>query len=130
MNSFDEERIKQVLNAPDSEFDNEISQELCGVIYSLGRDACNEEEFDYALNILLNLCERKNACVKSQAILGISLLSLNTEFNRKLDRAIIEPIILREYQNARLPDIRGRISDAAEDLNFALGWNIALEGGL
>lgn len=126
MNNFDKEKIEQIINLSDSESDNDIPQELYGVIYSLGRDAENEEEFDYALDLLLRLCERKNARVRSQAILGISLLSLNAEFNRKLNRATIEPIIIREWKNAVGDDIRGAIAVAADDINLALGWYIPL----
>lgn len=126
MNNFDKEKIEQIINLPNSEFDDDIPQELYGVIYSLGRDAENEEEFDYALALLLELCGRKNARVRSQAILGISLLSLNTQFNHKLDRATIESIIMREWKSAENSAIRSTIADAADDINFTLGWDISL----
>lgn len=126
MNNFDREKIQQIINLPDSEFDDDIPQELYGVIYSLGRDAENEEEFDYALALLLELCDRKNVRVRSQAILGISLLSLNTQFNHKLDREIIESIIMCEWKSTENSVIRSAIADAAYDINFALGWDISL----
>lgn len=126
MNNFDKEKIEQIINLPDSELDDDIPQELYGVIYSLGRDAENEEEFDYALTLLLELCNRKNLRVRSQAILGISLLSLNTQFNYKLDRETIESIIMREWENAENSDICSTIAVAEDDINFALGWDISL----
>lgn len=122
MNHFDEKEIKRIMEMPDSEADEKIPAELSGIIYCLGRDAESGDEFSYAYSLLLELCRRKNARVRAQAILGLSLLAV---FHRKLERKVVEPIILQEWA-AAAPENKHMIQDAVDDINFALGWNLKL----
>lgn len=122
MNNFHTDQIAEILNYPDPAHDDEIPQQVFDVIYSLGRDAENEEEFLYAYNLLLELCKRKSHRVCAYAILGLSLLALNQE-SGLLNRDEIVPIIMRE-----LPENKGLaqswILDAIDDFNQLLHWKI------
>ncbi len=121
MNGFNTREIEQILGFPDIEPDKEIPQEIFGVIYSLGRDAENEEEAEYAYQHLLSLCNRRNAGVRAYAILGLSLLATK----RGPDKEVLEPIIMREWK-MRTGKTAGTLRDAVDDLNYFLGWNIQL----
>ena len=121
MNNFKTVEMEQIINTPDYADDELISSELFGVIYSLGRDAESEEEYQYALNLLLSLCDRKAPRVRAYAILGISLLAMNHGY--LLERERIEPIIKNEYEAAN-EENKPTIQDAIRDINYALKWNI------
>ena len=45
------------------------------MIFSLGRDAENEEELDYALSMLFLIFNRDNESVKAEVIQAFSLIS-------------------------------------------------------
>lgn len=121
MNDFHVEEIAAILEYSDTEDNSRIPQEVFDVIYSLGRDAGNEEEFQYAYRILLMLCKRKNRYVRAYAILGLSLLA----GSGTMQRDIIIPIILRELQAADGWS-KAKIMAAVDDLNFKLGWDIEI----
>ena len=91
MNNFRVEEIDQVITSVP---DDAITPNLSSVIFCLGRDAENEEEYDYAFSKLLELYERKNATVKAQVIQAFSLLAVLKQDIKTLDRAIVEPLIL------------------------------------
>ena len=124
MNNFNVSEIEKLLNASDYEDSSKINPELYSVIYSLGRDAENEEEYQYAFDILLSLCDRKAQNVRVYAILAMSLLAV---IHRRLEREKVESIIKKEWENA---DKKGKatIQDAVNDINHALNWNLRLYG--
>ncbi len=121
MNEFNTQEIERILGFSDTEADEGIPQEIFGVIYSLGRDAENGEEAEYAYQHLLSLCDGKNAGVRAYAILGLSLLVTK----RRPDREILEPIIKREWKK-RTNKTAGTLRDAVDDFSYFLGWNIQL----
>ena len=100
----------------------QISPDLPGVIYSLGRDAENEEEYEYAFRMLTSLSTQESANVLSMIILAFSLLAI---YHGRLDRTIAEPVIKRAWQTAEGAD-RARIQDAVDDINTSLKWNLIL----
>ncbi len=120
MNNFLVEEIEQVINSVPN---NEVSPELCSVIYCLGRDAENEEEYDYAFSKLLELYERENGTVKAQVIQAFSLLAILKQEIKILDRAIVEPLILSANSNA-VGTNKSTIQDAIDDINHSMNWNI------
>jgi len=123
VNNFKTVEIEQIINAPDYADDSFISSELFGVIYSLGRDAENEEEYQYALNLLLSLCDRKAPRVRAYAILGLGLIAMNHGY--LLERERIESIIKNEYEAAN-EENKSTIRDAIGDINYALKWNMTV----
>ena len=120
MNNFKTAEVEQLLDAPDYEDNGVINPELFSMIYSLGRDAESEEEYQYALNILLSLCDRKAQRVRVSAILAISLLAI---YHKRLEREKIEPIIKREWEIAD-DESKITIQDAIDDINHAMNWNM------
>jgi len=120
VNNFKTAEVEQLLDAPDYEDNGVINPELFSMIYSLGRDAENEEEYQYALNILLSLCDRKAQRVRVSAILAISLLAI---YHKRLEREKIEPIIKREWEIAD-DESKITIQDAIDDINHAMNWNM------
>ena len=120
MNNFRVEEIEQVITSVP---DEEITSELISVIFCLGRDAENEEEYDYAFSKLLELYERKNATVKAQVIQAFSLLAVLKQDIKTLDRAIVEPLILSANLSAAGIN-KSTIQDAIDDINHSLNWNI------
>ena len=120
MNNFRVEEIDQVITSVP---DEEITSELISVIFCLGRDAENEEEYDYAFSKLLELYERKNATVKAQVIQAFSLLAVLKQDIKTLDRAIVEPLILSANSSA-VGINKSTIQDAIDDINHSLNWNI------
>ena len=120
MNNFRVEEIDQVIT---SVTDDAITPELISVIFCLGRDAENEEEYDYAFSKLLELYERKNATVKAQVIQAFSLLAVLKQDIKTLDRAIVEPLILSANSSA-VGTNKSTIQDAIDDINHSLNWNI------
>ena len=120
MNSFLVKEIEQVITAVPNE---EITPELSSVIYCLGRDAENEEEYDYAFSKLIELYERKNETVKAQVIQAFSLLAVLKQDIKTLDRAIVEPLILSANLSAAGIN-KSTIQDAIDDINHSLNWNI------
>ena len=120
MNSFLVKEIEQVITAVPNE---EITPELSSVIYCLGRDAENEEEYNYAFSKLLELYERDNETVKAQVIYAFSMLAILKKDIKILDRAIVEPFILSAKSNA-VGTNKSTIQDAIDDINHSLNWNI------
>ena len=120
MNNFLVEEIEQVI---DSVPNREVTPELCSVIFCLGRDAENEEEYDYALSKLLELYERENETVKALVIQAFSLLAVLKQDIKVLDRAIVEPLIL-SAQSTAVGTNKSTIQDAIDDINHSLNWNI------
>ena len=120
MNNFRVEEIDQVITSVP---DEEITSELISVIFCLGRDAENEEEYDYAFSKLLELYERKNATVKAQVTQAFSLLAVLKQDIKTLDRAIVEPLILSANLSAAGIN-KSTIQDAIDDINHSLNWNI------
>ena len=122
MNNYKTEEVEQLLAAPDYEDNSLINPELYSAIYSLGRDVENEEEYHYALNILLSLCDRKAQRVRAKAILAISLLAIK---HKRIEREIIEPIVKRKWEIAD-NESRAIIQDAVSDINHAMNWNMVV----
>jgi len=122
VNNYKTEEVEQLLAAPDYEDNSLINPELYSAIYSLGRDVENEEEYHYALNILLSLCDRKAQRVRAKAILAISLLAIK---HKRIEREIIEPIVKRKWEIAD-NESRAIIQDAVSDINHAMNWNMVV----
>ena len=123
MNNFKTVEVEQLLDTPDYEDNDLINPNLLSMIYSLGRDAENEEEYQYALNILLFLCDRKSQRVRANAILAISMLAIN---HKRLEYEIIRPIIKKTWEVAD-DESRATIQDAVDDINFAMKWKIVVK---
>ena len=120
MNNFLVEDIERVITTvPDSE----TSKELSSVIFCLGRDAENEEEYDYAFSKLLELYKRDNETVKAWVIEAFSLLAVLKRDIKKLDRSIVEPLIRTAYSQSTGSD-RAMIQDAIDDINQSLDWDL------
>ena len=120
MNNFLVEEIEQVIKSVSSK---EVSPELSSVIFCLGRDAENEEEYDYAFSKLLELYERENETVKAQVINAFAMLAVLKKDIKILDRAIVEPLISSANSNA-VGTNKSTIQDAIDDINHSLNWNI------
>ena len=120
MNSFLVEEIERIIKATPN---NEATIELSSVIFCLGRDAENEEEYDYAFSKLLELYKRDNETVKAWVIQAFSLLAVLKTDIKKLDRSIVEPLILTAYSRS-IGSNRATIQDAIDDINHSLNWSI------
>ena len=120
MNNFFAEDIERVMTTVP---DNETSIELSSVILCLGRDAENEEEYDYAFSKLLELYQRDNETVKAWVIEAFSLLAVLKRDIKKLDRSIVEPLIQTAYSRSVGSD-RAMIQDAIDDINQSLNWDL------
>lgn len=120
MNNFLVEQIEQVIKqVPQKEF----TPELASIIFCLGRDAENEEEYDYAFSKLLELYERYNETVKARVIQAFSLLAVLKQDIKILDRSIVEPLIL-SVNSITIDENQQIIQDAIDDINHSLNWNI------
>ena len=86
----------------------------------MGRDITNEEEYNYAIDILLFLYNNSTEKIKANIILAFSLIAINYQ---KLDREKIEKLIIKEYSIAK-DENKEIISNAIDDINFALKWDI------
>lgn len=124
MNGFDQETIETIIKMSENKQDEELQHDFYGVIYSLGRDAENSEEFQYAYDKLLKLCRHTNPHVRAYSILALSLLS----GSGILEKETVVPIITEEWKKNR--EYRGTIQDAVNDINYWLKWDINLENGL
>ncbi len=120
MNSFLVEEIDRIIKSVP---DREVTNELLSVIYCLGRDAENEEEYEYVFSTLLGLYERENQTVKANVIRAFALLAVLKKHIKILDRAIVEPLILKAYSVAN-EENKQMIQDAIEDINYSLKWNM------
>ncbi len=118
-NGFCVEEINKIINR---DCNVGLTSELEGVIYSLGRDVGNNEEYEYAFSCLLFLSKSPIKDIRVKSILGFSLLAYSV---KKLDREIVEPIIISEWSNADIKQ-KGVIETAVEDINFFLKWDLML----
>ena len=117
---FFTDEIEQVINSVP---DTEITPELSAVIYSLGRDAENKEDYEYAFDQLCRLFERENETVKAQVIQALSMMAVLKKEIKKLNKKVVEPMILRAVSCA---DERNKaiIQDAVDDINYSLKWKL------
>ena len=120
MNNFLVEEIERIIKATPN---NEATIELSSVIFCLGRDAENEEEYDYAFSKLLELYKRDNETVKAWVIQAFSLLAVLKTDIKKLDISFVEPLILTAYSRS-IGSNRATIQDAIDDINHSLNWSI------
>lgn len=120
MNMFHTQEIERIISTASGE---EMSPHLSGVIYSLGRDAENDEEYEYAFQLLTSLSAHRSVFIVSMVILAYSLLAL---YHKRLDRKIVEPIIKKAWKSAEGNE-KDRIQDAVDDINSALKWHLKLE---
>lgn len=119
MNGFNIEEIETIINLGK---DEKVNPDILGVIYSLGRDVENDEEYEYAFNQLLKIYENASDKVRAYVILAFSLLAVTYG---KLKRKIVEPIIIREWYIAKGCN-KMTIKDAVDDINNSLNWNLNL----
>ena len=117
---FFTDEIEQVINSVP---DTDITPELSAVIYSLGRDAENKEDYEYAFDQLCRLFERENETVKAQVIQAFSMLAVLKTHIKELNRAIVEPLIKRAVSVATDKN-KAIILDAISDINYSLNWNL------
>lgn len=120
MNMFHTQEIERIVSTASGE---EMSPHLSGVIYSLGRDAESDEEYEYAFQLLTSLSNHRSVFIVSMVILAYSLLAL---YHKRLDRKIVEPIIKKAWKRAERNE-KDRILDAVDDINSALKWHLKLE---
>lgn len=119
MNRFHTQEIERVVSEAQN---GPIPEELSGIIYSLGRDAENDEEYDYAFHLLTSLSTHHSIFIVSMVIVAYSLLAM---YHKRLDRAVVEPIIRKAWITAQGSD-KARIADAVSDINHALKWKLVL----
>lgn len=123
MNGFDQETIDAIIKMSENKQDDEIQHDIYGVIYSLGRDAENMEELQYAYNRLLKLCKDTNPHVRAYSILALSMLAGSSIV--KMETVV--PIIMEEWKINK--EYRDTIKDAVDDLKERWKWDINLEDG-
>ncbi|MBQ9745564.1 MAG: hypothetical protein IJW21_01930 [Clostridia bacterium] len=73
MDGFYTDEIEKILGFPDTE--ERPEQEVFNVIFSLGIDAENREEVEYAYNLLISLTEKKNADVRAYALASLAIMA-------------------------------------------------------
>ncbi len=117
MNNFKTEEINAVIQRGK---DESVNPEIMGVIYSLGRDAENDEEYSYSFQTLMDILDGGTDRVRAYCILGFSLLAVCCG---KLDKNIIAPICRREREIAIGANL-STINDAIADINLALHWDL------
>ncbi|MDO4155575.1 MAG: hypothetical protein Q4D37_02205 [Oscillospiraceae bacterium] len=119
MNAFQIDKIASILKMGNNEKSN---PEILSVIYSLGRDAANMEEYHFAFESLLSIYKGATDNVRAYVILSYSLLAVSF---KTLDRATVEPMILHEWNTANEKN-KAIIQDAVEDINHILHWQLSL----
>lgn len=117
MNNFKTEEISAIIQRGR---DESVNPEIFGVIYSLGRDAENDEEYIYSFQTLLDILDGGTDRVRACCILGFSLLAV---FHGKLDKNIIAPICKRERETAAGANL-STINSAIDDINLVLHWDL------
>ena len=120
VNGFDIDKIEKIIKVCENKQDDNISQDIYGVIYSLGRDRSNDEEYKYAYTILLKLCKHANSHVRACSILALSLMA----DSNILEKDVIIQIIKQEWEENK--KYREIIHNAAEDIKYKLKWNFTL----
>lgn len=94
MNRFYIKEIEDILSRGYNEIHN---PDIMGVIYSLGRDAENNEEYEYAAGKLLQIFDGGTDGVRAYCILAFSLLAVS---GFCLDKDRIAPLIIQERKRA------------------------------
>lgn len=117
MNEFHTAEIGRVIALGTDEVKN---PELPGVIYSLGRDAQNEEEYRYAFDLLLSLYRSGTPRVQALCVQAFSMMAV---YHKKLDKGIIMPILKEQLAGAEGDDLP-IIEDAVKDICRAMGWKL------
>lgn len=120
MNNFFINKINGVMA---STIDKGLTPELASVIFSLGRDAECDEEYDFALSKLMEIYERDNEDIKAQVIQAFAMLAVLHKDIKVLDKSIIEPMILKAAATASDKN-KHIIFDAMGDINHSIGWNL------
>ncbi len=119
MNAFQTDKIASIIKLGSNE---QTNPKILSVIYSLGRDAANIEEYHFAFQSLLSIYEEATENVRAYVILACSLLAVSFQ---TLDRATVEPMILHEWNNANEKS-KVIIQNAVEDINYMLNWQLSL----
>ncbi len=117
MNHFYIKEIEDILGRGYNETHN---PDIMGVIYSLGRDAENNEEYQYAAGKLLQIFESGTDVVRAYCILAFSLLAVS---GFCLDKDRIAPLIIQERKRAEGKNLQ-IINDAIEDIEMAMEWRL------
>ena len=78
----------------------------------------NFPDWKFAQEICLKLAKSEDEEIRANAILGLAYLART---HGKLDRHLVEPIIIKELKSHS--KFKGRIEDAIDDINVDLGWN-------
>ena len=120
MNDFCINEINSIIN---STMDKGLQPELATVIFSLGRDAENEEEYDFAISKLMELYERDSEDIKAQVIQALAMLAVLHKDIKALNRSVVEPLILEAAATVNSTN-KQIIFDAMRDINQSRGWNL------
>ena len=113
MNNFHVEEIEHIIS---STTDTEFSPELASVIFSLGRDAENEEEYDYAFEKLTKLFRRGNEDVRAQVIQAFGIMAVLKKDIKPFDKDYVMTLIQEALKTASKEN-QGIIMDAIDDIN-------------
>ena len=112
MNGFLIEKIENIINSTDTE----LTPELAGVIFSLGRDAENEEEYDYAFEKLTELFRRDNEDIRAQVIQAFGIMAVLKKDIKPFDKDYVMTLIQDALKTASKEN-KGIIMDAIDDIN-------------
>ena len=120
MDGFYTDEIEKILGFPDTA--ERPDDEVFSVIFSLGMDAENREEVEYAYNLLISLTEKKNADVRAYALSSLAIMDVQKK--RKMlkniyDKKKVRSLILRELASCKENEwAKGTLTDALSDLKI------------
>ena len=112
MNGFLIEKIENIINSTDAE----LTPELAGAIFSLGRDVENEEEYDYAFEKLTELFRRDNEDIRAQVIQAFGIMAVLKKDIKPFDKDYVMTLIQEALKTASKEN-QGIIMDAIDDIN-------------
>ena len=112
MNGFLIEKIENIINSADAK----LTPELAGAIFSLGRDAENEEEYDYAFEKLTELFRRDNEDIRAQVIQAFGIMAVLKKDIKPFDKDYVMTLIQDALKTASKEN-KGIIMDAIDDIN-------------
>ena len=118
---FLKEDIAAILAFPDLGDNSHVPKAVFDVIYSLGRDAEDEEEAKYAYEQLIALCKRSSPHVRGYSLLSLGLLSQRWHKIMTDDYDEVAAILLRELETGDAWEL-GQIEAARADFRQFLGW--------
>ncbi len=118
---FLKDDIAAILDFPDLADNSHVPKAVFDVIYSLGRDAENEEEAQYAYEQLIALCKRSSPHVRGYSVMSLGLLSQRWHKVMQDDYDEVAAILLRELETGDAWEL-GQLEAARADFRQFLGW--------